>query len=171
VTYKLHIICNKLYRFGNTGRGSENYTKHRESCSTVFAAIGITPDGVGECFACHSVLQSSRWDIAMTAAYMMCYVLSQAIGSELKLPKFSLQSNYGVGTSNLLARSSMHYVNSNHMKSSRLKSRVPVKNCEKWHILHIGRLSAECTGWRAHNPSDYCRGRASHYSCSLGHCV
>jgi hypothetical protein len=64
--YKQYI----LYRFGNTGRRSQNYTKHRESCSTVFAATGITSDSVGECFACHSLLQSSRWDTVMTAVYV-----------------------------------------------------------------------------------------------------
>ena len=49
-----------LYRSDNTGRGSQHYTRHREGCSTVPPAAGITPDCMEECFACHSVLQSPR---------------------------------------------------------------------------------------------------------------
>jgi hypothetical protein len=66
-----HYVQYILYRSGNIGRGSQHYTRHRESCSTVSPAAGITSDSMEGRFACHSVLQSHRWDHCATVEIRM----------------------------------------------------------------------------------------------------
>lgn len=78
-----------LYRSGNTGRGSQHYTRHRESCSTVSPAARITSDSMDGCFACHSVLQSPRWDHCATVE--ICMLLQKTKSLILFMLKFWLE--------------------------------------------------------------------------------